>query len=214
MAKKKSTAKTDAAAATSSGVLRFEPFFAKVKEELGGAVSGQPSTPEQNVRDDRVVSDFQACDDLARRGQTRGPFIEANIDGIGVWKKAAHSGDARGQVLYGLCFFYGHGIEEDEEEAAKWFRLAAEQGNAQGQFSLGQCYVGGSGIEEDEEEAVKWFRLAAEQGNADAQVALGQCYLGGSGNEEDEKDAPDFDSMEALLEHFAAEIDGEVEDED
>ena len=56
-------------------------------------------------------------------------------------------------------------MEEDKEEAVKWFRKAAEQGHAGGQRSLGICYAYGEGVVEDKEEAVKWYRKAAEQGD-------------------------------------------------
>ena len=59
-------------------------------------------------------------------------------------------------------------MEQNREEAAKWFREAAEQGNAIAQFCLGYC----KGIEKNYEEAVKWYRKAAEQGNDDAKKAL------------------------------------------
>ena len=53
------------------------------------------------------------------------------------WQEAAKTRDARCQVLYGLCFYYGHGVEEapDEEEAVKWFRLSADHGNDDVKFA-------------------------------------------------------------------------------
>ncbi len=66
----------------------------------------------------------------------------------------------------------GDGAQEDESEAAKWYRRAAEQGHAGAQYELGVCYYDGEGVEENEEEALKWFRKAAAQGNADAKKKL------------------------------------------
>jgi TPR repeat protein len=79
----------------------------------------------------------------------------------------------------------GHGVRQDYEEAAKWFRLAAEQGNAEAQFTLARQYAHGEGVPQDYKEAVKWYRLAAEQGDADAQVNLGILYVIGHGVPQD-----------------------------
>ena len=81
------------------------------------------------------------------------------------------------------------GVEEDDEEAVKWYRKAAEQGNADAMYKLGKCFYNGLGVEEDEEEAVKWFRKAADQGNADAMHKLGFCYLFGRGVKYDKEEA-------------------------
>jgi TPR repeat protein len=73
----------------------------------------------------------------------------------------------------GCAFETGtHGVEKDEHEAAKWYRLAADQGHAVAQYSLGVCYSNGTGVVKDEREAVKWYRLAADQGYASSIDAL------------------------------------------
>ena len=88
------------------------------------------------------------------------------------FRKAAEQGNTGAQFNLGICYLFGHGVEQDFEEAAKWFRKAAEQGNAEAQFNLGVCYEHGHGVEQDYEEAVKWFRKAAEQGDENAENAL------------------------------------------
>ena len=37
----------------------------------------------------------------------------------------------------------GRGVEQDDAEAVKWYRLAAEQGGAAAQFNLGWMYANG-----------------------------------------------------------------------
>ena len=66
----------------------------------------------------------------------------------------------------------GDGIEQNMEEAVKWWRLAAEQGDADAQYNLGNAYKRGEGVEQNMEEAVKWWRLAAEKGDEKAKEAL------------------------------------------
>eukprot|EP00931_Biecheleriopsis_adriatica_P043236 TRINITY_DN2472_c0_g1_i11.p4 TRINITY_DN2472_c0_g1~~TRINITY_DN2472_c0_g1_i11.p4 ORF type:complete len:103 (-),score=28.68 TRINITY_DN2472_c0_g1_i11:8-316(-) len=56
----------------------------------------------------------------------------------------------------------GRGVEKDEVEAARLFRLAAEQGDADAQYNLGVMYRDGRGVPKDEVEAARLYGLAAE----------------------------------------------------
>lgn len=88
------------------------------------------------------------------------------------FRYAAEQGYIAAQNSVGDCYYYGEGVDLDEEEAVKWYRQAAKQGYAAAQYMLGDCYKNGWGVEKDETEAVKWYRLAAEQGHSYAQEAL------------------------------------------
>ncbi len=79
----------------------------------------------------------------------------------------------------------GRGVQQDDVEAVKWYRLAAEQGAAEAQNSLGFMYDTGRGVQQDDVEAVKWYRLAAEQGNAAGRYSLGAMYANGRGVPQD-----------------------------
>ena len=68
--------------------------------------------------------------------------------------------------------YNGNGVEQNREEAVKWYTLAAEAGHAAAQYNLAFCYRYGMGIAQDYEEAAKWFRLAAAQGDSAAEEAL------------------------------------------
>lgn len=85
--------------------------------------------------------------------------------------------DARYQVAQGNRYYYGKSVEQDLEEAARWYNLAARQGNPEGEFYLARCYSRGDGVPKNHLEAAKWYRLAALQGNPDAQYQLGRCYV-------------------------------------
>ena len=87
---------------------------------------------------------------------------EANFD---AWIKAADSGNPKGQILIGWCYFFGIKVPEDKEVAANWWRKAAEKGNADGEWWLGQCYHNGWGVPKDVAEANKWIRRAERQGH-------------------------------------------------
>ena len=78
---------------------------------------------------------------------------------------------ASAQYRLGVMYTFGHGVQQDDVEAVKWFRkaldklqLGAGQGDAGAQFRLGGMYHNGWGVRQDYAEAVKWYRRAAERG--------------------------------------------------
>ena len=73
----------------------------------------------------------------------------------------------------------GLGLQEDDTEAVKWYRVAAEGGYVAAQIGLAAMYDEGSGTALDKAEAVRWYRRAAEQDNVDAQYNLGLAYARG-----------------------------------
>lgn len=104
-------------------------------------------------------------------------------------KEYAEKGDVLSQYRLGFCYFYGCGVEKDEDKATRWFRKAAEQDCAFAQTGLGNCYSEGVGVLPDKAEAVKWWRKAANQGDSQAQCLLGTSYLDGYGVEQDYNEA-------------------------
>ena len=111
----------------------------------------------------------------------RGDYATA----LKLWRPFAEQGDAISQYGLGVLYLGGHGVPQDDIEAAKWFRLAAEQGNAGGEAILGSMYSGGQGAAQDYAAAVKWSRLAADQGDAGGQFNLGVAYAKGEGVPQD-----------------------------
>ena len=93
--------------------------------------------------------------------------------------------NAEEQLRRATAFYYGQGVKQDIEEAARCYRRAAEQGLVLAQSNLGKLYYYGLGVQKDLSEAVKWYRRAAEQGHAEAQNALGNCYFEGEGVSKD-----------------------------
>ena len=75
----------------------------------------------------------------------------------------------------------GEYVAQDEEEAAKWLRLAAEQGDTDAQSMFGLMCANGEGVVKNDEEAVEWLLLAAEKGNSCAQSSLGLIFGEGLG---------------------------------
>lgn len=105
-------------------------------------------------------------------------------------EESAESGNLESQNMLGTCkTFERFGMEINEEEGVKWYRMAAEQGYAEAQCNLAFCYKRGIGVEPDMEEAYKWYKIAAEQGYPEGQDELGNCYELGIGVEENPEEA-------------------------
>ena len=111
--------------------------------------------------------------------------------------QAADQGYAEAQFQIGLMCDRGQGVEQDDMEAAAWYREAAEQGYAEAQFRLGLMYDRGQGVEQDEAEATWWYRLAAEQGMVKAQSTVGARYNHGKGVVQDCVEAHKWMSLAA-----------------
>lgn len=68
-------------------------------------------------------------------------------------------------------------MQQDNETAFKFFKLAADMGNPVGQSGLGLMYLQGQGVDQDYQKAWKFFSAAAEQGWVDGQLQLGIMYF-------------------------------------
>jgi TPR repeat protein len=77
----------------------------------------------------------------------------------------AAQGSADAQYQLGFIYHMGKGVDQDYQEAAKWYRLAAEQGHAVAQNNLGVLYVNGKGVTQDYVRARMWFDFAARLGD-------------------------------------------------
>ena len=166
-------------------VVKYVAEYAKYfKDEFFHHFGLDNTAPTKNVQSptrEQVEDDeYGQQDDEEYDEET--DWDEIDIDEI---ITAAKKGNAEAQVALGNCYYNGERIDEDYEEAAKWYKKAAKQGNAKGQNNYGECCRDGDGVEEDLDAAIKWFTLAAEQDHADAQYNLGNCYYYGTGVPED-----------------------------
>lgn len=66
------------------------------------------------------------------------------------------------QYYVAMMYLRGEGVEQNYEEAAKWFRKAAEKRVKQAQYRLADLYMKGRGVPRDFEYAYAWFRVGAE----------------------------------------------------
>ncbi len=97
--------------------------------------------------------------------------------------------DAAAQRVLGQRYANGEGIDKDEKEAVRWFRLAAEQGDVEAQRYLAFALLHGRGVPVDIAEGIRRLRLAADAGDAPAQREMGYHHAVGSGVALDETQA-------------------------
>ncbi|KAI1714106.1 sel1 repeat domain-containing protein [Ditylenchus destructor] len=95
-----------------------------------------------------------------------------------------------GAVMQGHKYRDGIGVQQDYDEAAKWYSKAAYKGNPEAMYNLGLFYEFGKGVERSIEMSIYWFRKAADTevafvGIAEAQHSLGLRYEQGIGVEKD-----------------------------
>ena len=79
-------------------------------------------------------------------------------------------------------YIIGDLMDQDFQQAKKWFLMATRQNFPTAQFFLGQFYIEGRDKGKPNfQEAIIWYRLAARQGFARAQFAVGMMYINGTG---------------------------------
>ncbi|KAJ3015459.1 UNVERIFIED_CONTAM: hypothetical protein HDU68_012715 [Siphonaria sp. JEL0065] len=105
------------------------------------------------------------------------------------YQERSAEGHTSAQVLLGVMYENGYGVEKDYSKTYAWYLTASYQGSAGGQDGLGDLYFEGRGVEKYYKEAVKWYTLSANQGNANGQYGLGCMYYYGIGLDKNEKEA-------------------------
>ena len=101
-------------------------------------------------------------------------------DDFGALLERAKEGNLEAQKDLAMAYVRGDEIEQNYEEAFKWYKAAAEQGDADAQNSLYNRYAKGEGVEQNSEEAMKWLHRSADQGHELAYYNLGFEYSSGA----------------------------------
>lgn len=97
----------------------------------------------------------------------------------------AEQGNVEAQYYIGYIYQNGQGVNEDQQQAAKWYLKAANGGYGPAQSKIGFMYANGHAFTKDYEKAAIWYRKAAEQGNLTGQKELGVLYFNGNGVKKD-----------------------------
>ena len=118
-----------------------------------------------------------------------GPLTDANAalrrgdfeTALALVQPLADQGLAVAELVLGVMHGGGHGVPQNDAEAASWLQRAADQGCAEAQTILGVMYAKGRGVTQSDVKAGQWFRKAADQDHAAAQSNLGLLYAEGRG---------------------------------
>lgn len=87
---------------------------------------------------------------------------------------AANMGkDKQAQYRLGVHYLDGTGgLQQSDQQAAKWFKASADQGYAQAQYTLGTLHLVGRGVPKNLGSAAQWLEKAAAQNHQDAKNKL------------------------------------------
>lgn len=67
-------------------------------------------------------------------------------EGLRMLRKAANDGDVLAIVELGILYMHGNSVNQDTEEAAKWFKKAVDKDDPEAQYCLGMLYEYGDEI--------------------------------------------------------------------
>ncbi|HUS97695.1 MAG TPA: hypothetical protein VMX97_13230, partial [Hyphomicrobiaceae bacterium] len=93
---------------------------------------------------------------------------------------AAANGEPSAEFEVGARFAEGKGVQQDFEQAVKWYTRAATRSFALAQYRLATLYERGLGVKKDLARAKVWYERAASQGNVKAMHNLAVLSAGSS----------------------------------
>lgn len=128
---------------------------------------------------------YELYQELKKRVATTGCCWESLSDEmeeiLQIWKDASRQGHGEAENNIGLMYELGHGVQQSDSEAARWYKLASDNGIIGAKFNLGSMYEEGRGVVQSNIEAARYYRSAGEAGFAPAQASLGYMYQYGYG---------------------------------
>ncbi len=95
---------------------------------------------------------------------------------VNEFRQLAEQGLPVAKYNLGVMYDNGHGVNEDDQVAFRWFSEAAKDGVSQSWFNLGEMYRSGEGVKLDLSEAIVWLERAADSGDVDAYYSLGLAF--------------------------------------
>lgn len=96
---------------------------------------------------------------------------------LGWYKVASEAGCCKAMNKLGLLYFYGRGVEREQEKAQKLFMQAALGGNRDAYNNAGICFEYGQGVMKDVAEALRLYERGANLGCPDAMYSLGYLLI-------------------------------------
>lgn len=96
-------------------------------------------------------------------------------------EKIGDVGDSDTQLILGVCFLNGWGVEKDYSMAVSWFEKAARRDNPSALFNLALCYRFDSGVPQNLETSFSLYWKAASLNLPNGQYAIGAMLEVGEG---------------------------------
>ncbi len=116
--------------------------------------------------------------------------------------KSAERNHKVAQYNVGKCLYDGNGVEQNYEEARKWFQKSSAQDYPPALCKLGLCYEQGlGGLDQDYQKAVEYYQKSADYGDISASYYLGFCYFNGWGVEVNHRQAVYYYQISANKNH-------------
>lgn len=154
----------------------IEKFKAVISEYPDAQYTEKNTSPSKNLKSN-CLARYEGGK-LVLSAKAERAFSEANKK----YRAGVLKGDAESAYQLAYHHAYGYGVEKDEVEAVRLYRLAGNKGHAQAQIELGNYYFNGDGgVLKDLKVAAELYQKAAIQGNPQAQHNLGKCYEFGFG---------------------------------
>jgi hypothetical protein len=117
----------------------------------------------------------------------------------------AEAGDTAAQIHLANLYLNGYDVQQNTDEALKWYQEAARHGDIGAQASLGALYYNGDHLKQNYKEAMKWFRMAAERDDANVQADVGSMFENGQGVPQDNVEAYFWYSLAGRIDLFPLE---------
>lgn len=99
----------------------------------------------------------------------------------------AESGDVNAEFALGLCYFWGRGVAQSDEDAIKWLSKAAEKEHVRAMHLLGAMYFNGKN--KNETKAFAYLQKAADLNDLPSMPFLAECFFDGVGTNKNQKEA-------------------------
>ena len=106
-----------------------------------------------------MTANAQNADDLYKEGKA---LYDAKdyVAALAKLKPAAEKGHKKAQYRVGRCYDKGHGVEENNAEALKWYQKSADQGYYKAEYQMARAYIKGKGVTPNEKKAKTWLKRA------------------------------------------------------
>lgn len=97
-------------------------------------------------------------------------------DALLIYKKLSKQGDVRAHAALSEMYEFGHGVEQNADEAILFSKKAFYGGLHNQSFALGMMYLT---LKKDVVQAIQWLQIAAIEGNTAAPHLLAKLHYDG-----------------------------------